>query len=421
MLSYRRFVQIRFDERASALTYYSILSIVPVAAVAFGIAKGFGVQERLFENLINAFPAQQEIILNVIDFAQNLLETTSGGLIAGLGLALLVWSVLNVMGNIEDSMNEVWEVEDSRTWIRKFTDYFSMLLLAPFGFILIATINVFIQTQLELFFSLIGIYGAMAVFIDFLLGLIPVLLIALLFSLFYLVMPNTEVRFKSAFYAGVVAGVAFQMVQIVYIGFQVGVSRANAIYGSFAALPLFLIWLQISWKVIVAGGVLSFVHQNLKTMSLAQRQKVYSEKEKLARALWILSIVVQHFNDEQQPPGIEELGKRTHLSVLNLRELLTDLESAGLITLVKQHGKMESKVYLPAFDTHRMTIQRALVALLSAPVKNHDHNTSTSEEDLTPFDEIVNSYMRGESTIECDGSSARNPDKLLVDEVPNRY
>ena len=268
ILAVRGFDEDRCQLRASALTFYSLLSIVPVVAIIFGIAKGFGFQEGLEKELLDKFSEHQAVLVQVMEFAKSLLETTKGGLIAGIGLAVLFWTVIKVLGSIENSFNNVWGVKKSRPWSRKFTDYMSVLLIAPILFILSSSLMVFITSQVTFITEKFALLGYFSSLIFFLLKLLPYCIVWILFTFIYIFMPNTKVRFTSGLVGGIVAGTIYQLVQWGYIAFQVGVAKYNAIYGSFAALPLFLVWLQLSWLVVLFGAEICFSHQNVDTLSL---------------------------------------------------------------------------------------------------------------------------------------------------------
>ena len=255
--------------RASALTYYTMLSIVPVAALAFGIAKGFGFQKMLEAQLYENFPGQQAVVERVMGFALTLLDSTRGGVIASIGLALLFWAVIKVMNHIEASFNHIWQVHRSRSLIRKFTDYIAIMLLSPLLVLMQSSATVFITTQLTDIASRIRLIGYFSPLIFFSLKLIPYFLVWILFTLIYMVMPNTRVRLGAGLLAGVVAGTGYQLLQWVYITFQVGAARYNAIYGSFAALPLFLVWLQVSWIIVLFGAEIAFAVQHVQQYEFA--------------------------------------------------------------------------------------------------------------------------------------------------------
>ena len=210
VLAVRGFDEDRCQLRASALTFYSLLSIVPVIAILFGIAKGFGFQEVLEKELLDKFSAHEAVLVQVMDFAKSLLETTKGGLIAGIGLAVLFWTVIKVLGSIERSFNTVWGVKKSRPWSRKFTDYMSVLLIAPILFILSSSLMVFITSQVTFITEKFALLGFFSSLIFFLLKLLPYCIVWILFTFIYIFMPNTKVKYTSGLVGGIVAGTIYQ-------------------------------------------------------------------------------------------------------------------------------------------------------------------------------------------------------------------
>ncbi len=241
LLAFRGFREDKCQLRASALTFYSLLSVVPILAMAFGVSKGFGMDKLLEERILERFQEQQEVASRLIAFATSFLENTKGGIIAGVGVALLFWTIVKVLGNIEQSFNDIWGVKQGRTLARKFTDYLSLMLIAPLLFIMSGSVTVLITSEVTAIMEKISILGAVGPLIFTLLKLLPYMMIWLLFTVLYMMMPNTRVKFRSALFGGVIAGTIYQLVQWVYINFQIGVSSYGAIYGSFAALPLLLV------------------------------------------------------------------------------------------------------------------------------------------------------------------------------------
>jgi membrane protein len=240
--------------KASALTYYSLLSIVPVLAVAFGIAKGFGFESVLEHEIMHAFREQKDFVDKAIQFAYTLLDQTKGGVIAGVGVIVLFWTVFSLLGNIEQSLNDILKVKRARTYSRKFSDYLATMLICPIIFIVSSSLTLYIWTRFHQGFHGNSIFEAMNPMLVFAINIFPFVMAWILFTFIYMFMPNAHVRLSSGLVAGIIAGTAFQIWQWIYIKFQIGVSSYGAIYGSFAALPLFLIWVQVSWLIVLLGA-----------------------------------------------------------------------------------------------------------------------------------------------------------------------
>jgi membrane protein len=269
-LSVKGFDKDKCTLRASALTFYTLLSIVPILAMAFGIAKGFGFDHILEERVRQQFHGHEEVVAQAITFARNMLDNTKGGLIAGIGVVFLFWAVIKVLGNMERSFNEIWGIKKHRSWTRKFSDYLSFMLIAPVLFIMAGSMTVAVSSQVK---NILLTHSYLAYIAEPILLLLKILPFGLLWGLFafvYFFLPNGKVNVRSALLGGILAGTIYQIVQWAYITFQVGINRYNAIYGSFAALPLFLIWLQLSWLILLYGAEVSFAHQNVATYEFEQ-------------------------------------------------------------------------------------------------------------------------------------------------------
>ena len=358
----RGFDEDRCQLRASALTFYSLLSIVPVIAILFGIAKGFGFQEVLEKDLLEKFSAHQAVLVQVMDFAKSMLETTKGGLIAGIGLAVLFWTVIKVLGSIERSFNNVWGVKIPRPWSRKFTDYTSVLLIAPILFFLSSSIMVFITSQVTFITEKFALLGFFSSLIFFLLKLLPYCIVWILFTFIYIFMPNTKVRFTSGLVAGIVAGSVYQLVQWGYITFQVGVAKYNAIYGSFAALPLFLGWLQVSWLVVLFGAELSFSHQNVDTYEFEPDCLGVSISFKKLLSLRITHLLVKNFSAGKPPLTATMITHALEVPIRLVRQVLFELAESGIVSaVVTEDG--ENPAYQPGRDSDSLTIQYVIDAL----------------------------------------------------------
>ena len=348
--------------RASSLTFYTLLSIVPVAAMFFGIAKGFGFEKVLEKRIYENFPGQQEVLSQVLNFSNSLLQETRGGLIAGIGLAVLFWSILKVLNHIERSFNDIWEIKVGRSWGRKFGDYLSIMLISPIFIIMSGSLTVFITTQVEQITQRIALLGMFSPAISFLLKFIPYALIWALFTFLYIVMPNTKVNFKAGLLGGVVAGTIYQIAQWAYISFQVGAARYNAIYGSFAALPLFLMWVQISWWIVLFGAELSFANQNVDTYEYEPDCLKISPAYKRLLTLQIAHLLIKNFWNGKKPLTYSQISDRLTMPVRLVHSIIFDLVASGLVSETKTKSDKEF-AYQPARDISTLTIKTILEAL----------------------------------------------------------
>jgi membrane protein len=362
ILSVRGFDQDKCLLRASALTFYTLFAIIPVIAMFFGIAKGFGFEKRLENSLMENFPGQQEIITKVIAFSESLLEQTKGGVIAGIGVAVLFWSALKVLGHIENSLNDIWEIKENRSWGRKISDYLSVMLLSPVLILMSGSITVFITTQITEITQEVTLLGYLSPLIFFSFKLIPFVLIWILFSIIYVLMPNTKVNLKAGILAGIIAGTVYQIFQGIYIDFQIGLARYNAIYGSFAALPLFLMWVQITWWIVLFGAELSFASQNVTTYEYEPDSLKVSPAFKKLLTLGVAHLLVHNFKEGQTPLTDSQISERLRIPIRLLHKILYELVSSRLFVETKTH--VDHKFgYQPARDINRLSIKNVLEAI----------------------------------------------------------
>lgn len=358
LLTVQGYVRDNCSLRASALTFYSLLAVVPVVALAFGIAKGFGLEQRLENQLYERLAGQEEVMEQIITFARSLLENTKGGLVAGIGVIFLFYTGIKVLSHIEATLNDIWKVR-SRTFVRQFTDYLTIMIVSPLLVIISSSVNVFITTQVTAIADAVTVLGPASPVIFQMLKLLPFALTWLLFIMVYLVMPNTRVRFVSALIAGVIAGSCFQLLQGGYIHVQVLLSRYNAIYGSFAALPFFLIWLQLSWMIVLFGAQIAYAHQHVGQHALSMDTQDASAGLQKQYALYLLRMIIGAFEKGEVPLTAEQLADRLNLSHAMVVQLLDQLMQGGLVAAV-QHAALEDPGYQPARDIHNITVADVL-------------------------------------------------------------
>ncbi|MFZ2341037.1 MAG: YihY/virulence factor BrkB family protein, partial [Bacteroidales bacterium] len=292
VLAVRGFMNDRVQLSASALTLYTMLSIIPFAAIAFGIAKGFGLDQKLQELLVEEFKTQPEVLTWILNQADNAIQATRGGYIAGVGLIILLWSVMSLLGQIESSFNHIWQIQVSRPWLRKFTDYLAIMLIAPIVLIASSSITVFVTSEL---YSNTESIKFIKPIVGFFIKLAPYVLTWIGLTILFIIMPNTKVKIMPALVSAIITGTILQLLQWLYIDLQFGISKLSAIYGSFAAIPLFIIWVQSSWIILLLGAELSFANQNLTRYEIEYESLNVSHHQRKALALMIMKKIVNNF------------------------------------------------------------------------------------------------------------------------------
>ncbi|MDR2848744.1 MAG: YihY family inner membrane protein [Bacteroidales bacterium] len=361
LVAFRRFFEDKVQLRASGLTFYSLLAMVPILAMGFGISKGFGFDKDLEQYLMDNFKGQEDVLNWLMGFVHSMLNNTQGGVIAGVGLAVLFWSVMKVLGNIESSFNDIWQIKKQRTYVRKFTDYLSLMLVAPVLMIASSSGTVFVATKLSDISSHIEFVN-LSPFVIHMMRLFPYVMIWLLFTLIYMMMPNTKVSIKSALIAGILAGSAFEVVQWVYIDLQMGMSRNNAIYGSFAAIPLLLVWMQTSWLIVLLGAEISFAYQNIDLYELENESLQISPYAHRAYNILLLKHIVRNFVEGKGAVSSIDLAKDMNLPTRLVRMVMSDLSQAGLITQVHT-DKEKLRAFIPAQDVKRYSLKYVVETL----------------------------------------------------------
>ncbi|MDD5657131.1 MAG: YihY/virulence factor BrkB family protein [Elusimicrobia bacterium] len=350
-----------FDEdkcrlHASALTFYTLLSLVPVLAMAFGIAKGFGFEKLLERQILERLPGQEKVAAQVIAFAGRLLENANGGLIAGIGVAVLFWTVVQVLGNIEASFNDIWGVKQPRPLMRKLADYLSIMLICPLLLIVSSSTTIFIASRLQGLVAHLAFLGPLAPLILLGLKLLPFAAMWVLFSFIYVFLPNTRVRLSAGILGGIAAGTIYQLTQWIYVKFQIGATQYGAIYGSFAALPLFMVWLQVSWLIVLLGAEIAFAYQNVDTYEFEPDSLRVSGAFKRLLALRVASFAVKRFCQGRPPSPETAFSRELDIPIRLVRQILFELASAGVLSeVVAEAG--EEKAYQPARSAESCTIQ----------------------------------------------------------------
>ena len=364
ILALREFTRDGCPRNASALTYYSLLNIVPVVAVFFGIAKGFGLEKLIEKQILEMAQKanwQTDVTNQILNFSHSLLENVKGGLIVGVGVVLLFWTVISILGKIEDSLNAIWEVKRGRTLSRKFSDYMAMMVLAPILLVISSSVTVVVASQVKLIAQKIAFLGALSQVILLLLNLLPYLSIWVLLTMLYLLMPNTRIPLRSSILAGIIAGTLFQIVQWVYVKFQIGIASYSAIYGSFAALPLLLAWLQLSWMIVLFGAEIAFANEHYETYGFQPDYSTLSVSSKKLLILRIFHLLIKNFSQGEKPLSASRIADTLEIPLRLVRQLLHELVGAGLVVETAR-GAKDEVAFQPGRATESLTVKYALDA-----------------------------------------------------------
>ena len=341
LLSVQRFSDDRIVNKASALTYNTLLSIVPILAILFAVARGLGFADIMEEQVRRGMEGQTVAVDIIIQLTNSYLQHAQSGIFIGIGLIVLLWAVLTLTSNIEKAFNQIWQVKKQRTPFRKITDYVE-------GYLILSS------------------------FAKFLVRSVPFIFTGFMFTGLYIFMPNTRVRFKNAIVPGFIAGAAFQVLQYFYINSQIWVSNYNAIYGSFAAIPMFLRWTQISWSICLFGAELSYCNQNFENYNFANETRNISRRYHDFLCILIMSFICKRFAQGERPYTAMSLSQFHHIPIRMTRQIIYELVDLRL--LYECNPDVDSKgdmpFYLPSEDTENLSVATLLTRLDSAGSEN---------------------------------------------------
>ena len=364
-LSLRFFLAHRIMERASALTYYTLLALVPTVALALGIGRGFGMQEMFYNLITDAFPGQVEVINYINSFAEKYLERATSSIIIGIGIVLLLWVIYSLISNIEDVFNGIWQVKNGRSTLRRITDYLSIIFLVPTFLAISSGTQLFLQTYI-----MTDLYDyVLSQTLLTILRCVPYVFTILLLTFIYIVIPNCKVRFLNAFAAAVIAGTAFLLFQWLYIHGQIWVSKYNAIYGSFAALPLLLLWIQMSWIICLYGAELSYASQNIQNYNFENVEEMLSRHDRDFLLILVAGNIYNRFANEEPAPTTEEVGQALKLPARLTGSLIRQLADIDVIREAYPTDKHMPNNWIPGRETDKLTIA-ALYDLLASDGEN---------------------------------------------------
>lgn len=340
---------------ASALTYSSLMAAIPILAIIFAVARGFGFGPAVEERVRSSLQVSPELTDKVFEFANSYLEHTKSGVFIGVGIIVLLYTLVSLTSNVETAFNTIWYVPSSRNIYRRMLDYISIFLLLPFIIVISSGLNLFLMT----FRSLLPNYQFVNDTVEWSVHLMPTVFVCIGFVLLYTYIPNTEVKLRHAIWPGILAGVVFMGVQYFYFHYQIKLSSYNAIYGTFAAIPLFMLWLHISWMICLTGGQLCYANQSLDKYALERNSAYLSRRYRDSLSLLLMSRICKRFANGTQPYTERSLAQDTQLPEMLVHKLISELVSMNLLAEMHDETGLYTQ-YLPAIDIHRMTVRMVM-------------------------------------------------------------
>lgn len=389
-LSVRCFLNEQIQQRASALTFRSMLAIVPALVVLIAIGRGFGFYTILEDLLYDSVPAQRDALQYAFTFVDAYMAQMHNGIFVGLGLILLLWTLITLLSDIENTFNDLWNVPN-RKLTRRITDYMAVFIILPILLVASNGMSLFVNTLLDKlpYFSSLGQY---------VMQFSSYVLTWLLFTAAYIFLPNTKVKFKHAFVAGIICGTAFNLFQWLYLSGQIWVSKYNAVYGSFAFLPLLMLWMQLSWLICLIGVVMSYSSQNVLNFEYEKDIRCISRNYYEKVLIVIMAIIVNRRRDEKPALSCYELSQHYQLPMPLVTRAINDLMAIDLLAPTPIGNDF---AYIATVDSKTLTIGYMMRKIDEYGHKDFVNNLNNSS--ISKVDDITETlYKAGEKSLVID-------------------
>lgn len=341
--------------RANSLSFALLFAFIPMMALIFAIARGFGFEEILKESIKGGFLAEANIAPMILEWVERYLETARGGLFLGIGLIVLIWAVYAFFNMLENSFNSIWNVKKTRSFGRRMTNYVMTLLLVPILVVVTSGISIFLNST-EI---LASVLQAIEPIRKFMLRFIPFVATAAVFTWIFIAIPNTKVKFSSAIIPGIVMGLLYQVVQAFSMFLVVLFTRMSLVYGAFSAIPLVLIWLNITCWLLLIGAELAFAIQNNDMFAYEKDLEMMSRRYKDYVMLYLLFVIVKRFEKGEMPQTAQEMAANNQLPIRLVQQLLMRLEETQIVRRVYVEQE-EEETFVPALDTRMITVEMVM-------------------------------------------------------------
>jgi membrane protein len=343
--------------RAMSLVYTTLLSLVPLLAIAFSMLKGFGLHNQIEPLLQNAFEPlgerRDEVVERIIAFVDNV----QVGVLGTVGFILLFYTTLSLLQKIEQAFTEVWQTTGARSFTERFRDYLTVIIVGPL--LVFVAVGLSVTLMSEPWMQAVSSIRPLGWFIDFLGWMLPIVVAVVAFTFFYLYVPNTRVRWLPALTGGLVAGVLWNGLGWLFAGFVAHATRYTAIYSGFATPILFMIWLYVGWLIMLIGANIAFYRQHPEYLAGRRLADDLSASDRERLALRALCVIGERFYGAQTPPDSQHIARLLRVPEQTVQQLLTPLEETGLLaSTATAHGG-----YLPACPWEQASVYEVLQTL----------------------------------------------------------
>ncbi len=352
VLVVRGFGSKNLNDTAKSLTYSLIFAVIPILAMIVAVAKGFGVVDVIEQQLNHSFLGETNLVPTIMTMVQRYLDTAQGGLFIGIGLLILLWAVYSFFQSVESAFNKIWNVKQSRSILHQVATYIAIVVLIPVLIVCSAGLNILVHSaidgvsELGLMHNVLHHSG---------IKLLQFAMCWLLFTLMYLAVPNTKVRFVYALIPGVLMGTLFQLLQMLSVYLIALLGRTSIVYGAFATIPILMTWLQYTSLLILIGAEMSYALQNDEEFEYEHDLNRMSRRYKDFVMLYLLTLIVRRFEAAEPAYTSHDLAESNHLPIRLVNALLSRMVETGILTEVLNE-ETDERTYQPALDTHQMSV-----------------------------------------------------------------
>ena len=348
------------------LSFSTIMAIVPIAAMIFAIANGFGFGkfiETQFREMLSAQPQAADWLLTL---TRSYLSHAKTGIFIGIGLVIMLYSVFSLINTVERVFDSIWQVKDTRPFSRVLIDYTAMMFFVPIAIIIMSGLSIYFYSFMENLNGL-RVLGTIARFS--LRYIVPWIILTLMFIALYVFMPNAKVKISKTIVPAMIASLLMLCLQAVYIHGQIFLTSYNAIYGSFAALPLFMLWILASWYICLFCAELCYFNQNLEYYECLIDTEDICHNDLLILCATVLSHICQRFANDQKPQTALQIKSETHIPIRVMTDILYRLKEVNLIS--ENFSPTSDEVtYTPTHDTNNITVGEMIARLESTPASD---------------------------------------------------